>query len=122
MLMIQFGTKTEGYKKGEHYNPTNYRPVSLTSVPCKLLEHVVDSKLMDHLETNNILCNTQHGFRKLCSCETQLLELLEELTSNLDKGHQMDLMVKDFAKAFDKVHNSLLCHKLNHYSIQKPSQ
>lgn len=59
---------------------------------------------------------------KLRSCETQLSELLEELTSNLDKGHQMDLMVKDFAKAFDKVHNSLLCHKLNHYSIQKPSQ
>ena len=103
------------FKKGEHYDPANYRPVSLTSVPCKLLEHIVVSALMNHLEENNILSPQQHGFRKKRSCETQLLELTEELSDNMEKGHQTDMIVLDFAKAFHKVNHSLLLHKLQHY-------
>eukprot|EP00745_Piridium_sociabile_P045807 TRINITY_DN9988_c0_g1_i5.p1 TRINITY_DN9988_c0_g1~~TRINITY_DN9988_c0_g1_i5.p1 ORF type:complete len:555 (+),score=115.26 TRINITY_DN9988_c0_g1_i5:397-2061(+) len=109
------------YKKGEHYNPANYRPMSLTSVPCKILEHIIVSNMMQHLEENNILNDRQHGFRKLRSCETQLLELLDELTSSLDKGQQTDVIVIDFAKALDKVNHSLLCHKLDHYGIRNQS-
>ena len=73
------------YKKGEHYNPVNYRPISLTCVSCKLMEHILVSNIMDHLEENNILCAQQHGFRKKLSCETQLLEFMEELSENLEK-------------------------------------
>ena len=111
---------TPVYKKGEHYNPVNYRPISLTCVSCKLMEHILVSNIMDHLEENNILCAQQHGFRKKLSCETQLLEFMEELSENLEKGNrtQTDVIVMDFAKAFDRVNHSLLVHKLNHFGIR----
>ena len=105
------------YKKGNHYDPANYRPVSLTSVPCKILEHVLTSALMNHLESNKILCEEQHGFRKKRSCETQLLDFVEEVNENLSKGNQSDVIILDFAKAFDKVNHSLLIHKLKHYGV-----
>ena len=82
------------------------------------MERVVVSEITDHLETNNIFCNTQHSFGKLRLCETQLLELLEELTSNLDKGHQTDVVVTDFAKAFGGLNHSVLCHNLDLYGIR----
>ena len=106
------------FKKGEHYNPANYRPVSLTSVPCKIMEHILVSQMMSHLERNNILTPQQHGFRKGHSCETQLLELTNDITKCLDEGHQRDIIILDFAKAFDKVNHSLLVMKLDHYGIR----
>lgn len=106
------------YKKSEHYKPSNYRPVSLTSVPCKVMEHIVVSHMMDHLETNKILKDNQHGFRKKRSCETQLLELTDNLLSNLENGLRTDMIVLDFAKAFDKVNHSLLTYKLQQYGVR----
>ena len=106
------------YKKGNHYDPANYRPVSLTSVPCKILEHLVTSALMNHLEDNNILREEQHGFRKARSCETQLLDFVEQLNEAIEKGRQCDVVIMDFAKAFDKVNHSLLLHKLDHYGVR----
>ena len=73
---------------------------------------------MDHLEQNNILCSQQHGFRKKRSNETPLLEFADELIENLAHGQQTDILIMDFAKAFDKVSHSLLIHKLNQYGIQ----
>ena len=105
------------FKKGEHYDPGNYRPVSLTSVPCKVMEHIVVSAVMTHLEENNILNRQQHGFRKKRSCESQLLELSDQVTQNLEAGLETDIVILDFAKAFDKVNHSLLVHKLEHYGI-----
>ena len=75
------------------------------------------SKMMNHLEQNHILVPNQHGFRAKHSCETQLIQLTDELTRNLDCGIQTDLIVLDFAKAFDKVNHSLLIHKLANYGI-----
>ncbi|KAK7087826.1 hypothetical protein V1264_021830 [Littorina saxatilis] len=73
---------------------------------------------MDFLEQQLILTPQQHGFRKQRSCETQLLELINELAANLDRNGQTDVVVMDFAKAFDKVNHSLLVHKLHHYGIR----
>jgi hypothetical protein len=73
---------------------------------------------MTHLEQNEILCPQQHGFRKQRSCETQLIELVEELTSDMASGQRTDVLVLDFAKAFDKVNHSLLQHKLNSYGVR----
>ena len=108
---------TPVYKKGEHYKPSNYRPISLTSIPCKIMEHIIVSNMMRHLETKGILTPHQHGFRAKHSCESQLIQLTDELTKNLDKGVQTDVIVLDFAKAFDKVNHSLLVHKLAHYGV-----
>ncbi|KAK7485512.1 hypothetical protein BaRGS_00023200, partial [Batillaria attramentaria] len=90
------------FKKGEHHDPSNYRSVSLTSVPGKVLEHIIVSALMKHLEECNLLCPGQHGFRNKRSCETQLLEFAEEVTESVEHGMQTDVIVLDFVKAFDK--------------------
>ena len=73
---------------------------------------------MRHAERNNILCPLQHGFRSKRSCETQLLECIDDLTMNLENGKQTDLLILDFSKAFDIVSHSLLLHKLYHYNIR----
>ena len=82
------------------------------------MEHIVTSHIMNHAEQNNILYPLQHGFRKKRSCETQLLEFTNKISENLENGKQTDILVMDFAKAFDKVSHSLLIHKLHHYGIQ----
>ena len=109
---------TPVFKKGERSKPENYRPISLTSVPCKLLEHIIVGTIMDYCDIHNIICPQQHGFRRGHSCETQLLGLVDEITQTMDKGGQEDLIVLDFSKAFDKVCHSLLVNKLHHYGIR----
>ena len=52
------------FKKGEKSKPENYRPVSLTSITCKTLEHIVSSTIMSHMDSHYILTDAQHGFRK----------------------------------------------------------
>lgn len=108
------------FKKGEQYNPANYRPISLTCVSCKLLEHIVVGAVMSHFDTNHVLNDNQHGFRRGRSCETQLLEFAEELTCSTERGEQTDVLIMDFAKAFDRVNHSLLLHKLRCYGVQGP--
>ena len=91
--------------------------MSLTSVSCKLLEHVICKHLLNHSEKNNILINLNHGFRSGYSCETQLLVTLNELLHFNDKGLQTDVAILDFSKTFDTVlHEELLC-KLKSYGI-----
>ena len=58
------------FKKEERNKAENYCPISLTSVTCKLLEHVICSSIMNHLDKHDILTNAQYGFRKQCSCTT----------------------------------------------------
>ncbi|KAI8494635.1 hypothetical protein Bbelb_278610 [Branchiostoma belcheri] len=106
------------FKKGEQYDPTNYRPISLTCIACKLMEHIVVKHVMYHLESHAILNDAQHGFRRGRSCESQLLEMVEELTTNVESGKQTDILIMDFAKAFDRVNHSLLIHKLHRLGIQ----
>jgi hypothetical protein len=64
----------------------NYRPISLTSVSCKILEHIIARNIMQHAEENNILYPLQHGFRKDRSCETQLFEFVDDISKNLQEG------------------------------------
>ena len=73
---------------------------------------------MKHLDSNNILYDLQHGFRKARSCESQLLQFIQELNANNNKNLQTDLIFMDFAKAFDKVSHRRLLYKLKYYGIQ----
>jgi hypothetical protein len=59
------------FKKGDRHQASNYRPVSLTAVSCKILEHVIYSQIMDHFDRWNLLTDKQHGFRSRRSCESQ---------------------------------------------------
>jgi hypothetical protein len=105
------------FKKGDKHNPANYRPVSLTAVCCKMLEHVVAKALLNHLESHKILTDNQHGFRHERSCETQLILFVDELLRNMVNGKQTDAVVMDFSKAFDMVPHYSLLVKLQNYGI-----
>ena len=91
------------FKKGDRKNVANYRPVSLTSTPCKTLEHIIYQRLIAHFEQNNIISDIQHGFRKRRGCDIQLLILVDELASALDQRKQIDLVIMDFYKVFVNV-------------------
>ncbi|KAK3090576.1 hypothetical protein FSP39_012808 [Pinctada imbricata] len=105
------------FKKGMKNCAANYRPVSLTSVACKVMEHIVCSNIMRHCDQHHIITDAQHGFRKRRSCETQLIVTLQDLTRNVDNKGQTDVILLDFAKAFDKVPHERLLFKINHYGI-----
>ena len=106
------------FKNGDRSTAGNYQPVSLTCVCCKMLEHIVYSSIMMHLDHHKVLSKFQHGFRKRRSCETQLLLTLHDFTSSLDAGDQLDAIVLDFSKAFDRVPHKRLCMKLEYYGIR----
>ena len=105
------------FKKGNRSDPNNYRPVSLTCIYSKLLEHIVYSHIFLHLKKYNILTEEQHGFRQNRSCETQLIATVNDLAEGLNTGNQTDVILLDFSKAFDKVPHVRLCHKLHHLGI-----
>ena len=102
-------------KKGDKHNPVNYRPIFLTCIIGKCMEHILVSNIMQHLDSNKILHALQHGFRKNYSCETQLLSLFQDLASN---PSQIDLIIMDFSKDFDKVPHRRLNYKLHWYGIR----
>ena len=105
------------FKNGDKSTASNYRPISLTCILCKVLEHIVASNLVTHLDSRQLLYDLQHGFRSKISCETQLVMLVEDLSRNAIKGQQTDLILLDFREAFDKVSHDKLLLKLYHYDI-----
>ena len=91
------------FKKGSKLKPSNYRPVSLTPLPCKIMERIIAENIMKHLLTNKLLSEEQHGFIKGKSCTTNLLEYVDMLTEAIFKGIALDVLYSDFKKAFDSV-------------------
>lgn len=105
------------FKSGDRGKAENYRPISLTSIACKILEHIISSNVMRHLDEHGILSDAQHGFRKKRSCESQLIIAVQDLAKGLDDKAQSDVIFLDLSKAFDKVPHTRLLHKLTHYGI-----
>ena len=105
------------FKKGNKNLTENYRPVSLTSTVCKIMESLVKKELMEYMEFNNLFSIHQHGFRSGHSCITQLLEVIEMWTSAIDKKENIDIIYLDFRKAFDTVPFERLLNKLMAYGI-----
>lgn len=87
--------------KGKRSEPINYRPISLTSVVCKIMEKLVKTSMMIHLEEHKLLSTHQHGFVKNKSCITNLLESIDVMSEALNRGFQAIVIFLDFAKAFD---------------------
>ena len=105
------------FKKGSKNKPENYRPISLTSIPCKIMESILKDKITSHLICHNLIKNTQHGFMSNKSCTTNLLAFLEVVTKAFDEGTPMDLIYLDFSKAFDKVPHYRLLAKMKGLGI-----
>ena len=98
--------------KGSKSSAENYRPISLTSIPCKIMESVIRDHMVNYLTRYQLIKSTQHGFIARRSCTTNLLEFLERCTRILDEGDPLDIIYLDFAKAFDKVPHRRLLNKM----------
>ena len=106
------------YKKGNRYDPLNYRPISLTSVCCKTMERLICRHITEFLEEHNVLSDHQFGFRSGRSTVDQLLLVYEEVSRCVDSDRLMDVVLFDFSKAFDVVRHQILLTKLHGIGVQ----
>lgn len=103
--------------KGDEYNPSNYRPISITSCLGKILEKIIFKYLYNYLQEYEILTKYQSGFRPHDSTVNQLLEIYHIIIENLDKGKEIKFIFCDVSKAFDKVWHAGLLYKLKKYGV-----
>ena len=112
------GNITLIFKKGSRTNPANYRPVSLTSIVCKMLEGLLRDHLMRHISSCLLLSDHQYGFCKCRSCALQLIDVLDKWTKAIDEGDGIDVAYFYFAKAFDTVPTKMRLAKIQSYGIR----
>ena len=108
------------FKKVNRLSSLNYRPISLTAVCCKVLEHIINfiiTLIMEHLSQYQIIHNYQHGFQQGYSAESQLITVTEDILYAMDHKLQTDVILLDFQKAFDIVPHQQLLSKLSSYGI-----
>ena len=106
------------HKKGDKRVAGNYRPVSLTSIVCKLLEGIIRDRIVNHMQRYNLFSDKQFGFISGRSTLLQLLTVLDRWTEALDNGEEVDVIFMDFRKAFDKVPHRRLLDKLQFYGVR----
>ena len=108
---------TSLFKKVSRHEANNYRPVSLTSQICKVVESVFRDKMVYHLDKYELITNSQHGFWKGYTCTSNLLDFLEKVIADIDAKHKVDTTYLDFAKTFDMVPHKRLITRLKAHGI-----
>ena len=106
------------FKKGKKNLPSNYRPVCLTSIPCKILESIIVDAIQMHILENQLSNKKQHGFTKRRSTETNLLQAINIWLEALSHGIPVDVIYFDYEKAFDKVPHQRLLKQLESIGIK----
>ena len=108
-------------KGGDKRNPSNWRPITQTCIPGKILEKLVQKRLMKYLNDKSILNDNQYGFRSGYSTQKAIFELLCNLHLSLNSGDIMGLLFLDISKAFDSLDHDVLLRKLSHISLAENS-
>ena len=111
------GIVTPLYKKESKLLPKNYRPVSLTSIVCKVQESIIIDYIFEHIVKNNLVDKNQHGFTPKRSTVTNLLQAMNIWIDALAHGFPIDIIYFDFEKAFDRVPHKRLIKKLESFKI-----
>lgn len=106
------------YKSGDRRDVTNYRPIAIQSTLAKIFESLVLDVL--EFEFKAMIAHEQHGFRKGRSTVTNLVLLQNYIISAFSQHDQVDCILLDFSKAFDRVNHKLLLSKLEGYGITGP--
>jgi len=100
---------TPVFKNGKSTDVSNYRPISLTSLCCKLMESILKDDILAHLLSKGLLSRHQHGFLSRRSTGTQLIDCFNDWTSNTENEQSLDVIYIDFVKEFGSaVHRKLI--------------